>query len=299
MEPKFELLKPRDFGELVNDTFVFARQNLKPLLKVFFTFCGVFLVASLVIGILQQVQFANTFNSINTIDNQNAGFATTVGPTVVFGVLAAIISVAFYVMMIVSILSYIALYREKDGVTPSTNEVWGYIKYYFFRTLGGGIVLGILLVLGCVLCVIPGIYLYPIFSLVIPLMIFENTSFGYAFNQSFRLIKDYWWRTFGALFIVSLIVAIISAVIVLPGSLAAGLGVFIHRSNNQHISSTLLIVTTVAEQLFSVLSILNVIVIALAYFSLTEIKEGTGLMGRMENFGNNDVGADIAPPEEY
>lgn len=300
MEPKFQLLKPRDFGELVNDTFVFARQNLKPLLKVFFTFCGIFLLASIIIGCLKQVQAVNMINSINTIDSENSRvFSSFSGSNITLGVLSSIASILFYVMMIVSILSYIALYREKGGVPPTPDEVWGYIKYYFLRTLGGGIVVGILLILGCVLCLIPGIYLYPILSLIIPLMIFENTSFGYAFNQSFRLIKDYWWRTFGAIFIVSLIIGIISFVVILPASIATGVGIFLHRTNSDHFSALSVITLTVLSQLCSVLSILHLITVALCYFSLTEIKEGTGLMDRMENFGTDDGPAGNLPTEEY
>jgi hypothetical protein len=37
------------------------------------------------------------------------------------------------------------------------------------------------------------VYLSPILALILPIMVMENTSFGYAFNRSFVLIKENWW----------------------------------------------------------------------------------------------------------
>ena len=201
--------------------------------------------------------------------------------------------------MFVTIYSYIALYREKGGEAPTVEEVWGYIKYYFLRMLGASLVLIILLILGFVFCVIPAIYLYPIFALVAPIMIFENTSFGYAFNQSFRLIKEYWWVTFGALFVMSLIAGFSAAVVTAPVAIANVVIMFIHGTKDIHMSVPLTLATVILQQLATVLHILPLVTVALCYFNLTEVKEGTGLMGRIQNFGNPDAPGNDLPAEEY
>ena len=54
--PAIELSKTRDFGEAISDSFLFVRQNLKLLLSAFFIFCGFFLLAGTVIGIMQQMK---------------------------------------------------------------------------------------------------------------------------------------------------------------------------------------------------------------------------------------------------
>jgi hypothetical protein len=56
MEPNIELAKPRDFGEIISDTFLFIRQNFKGLLKSFFIFCGFFMVAGAVSMSIMQVR---------------------------------------------------------------------------------------------------------------------------------------------------------------------------------------------------------------------------------------------------
>ena len=42
MPSKIELLKVRDFGEIITDSFGFVRQNFKQLVKCFFVFSGFF-----------------------------------------------------------------------------------------------------------------------------------------------------------------------------------------------------------------------------------------------------------------
>ena len=43
MIQKVEFRKVRDFGEVISDTFLFMKQNFKPLFKAFFYLCGFFL----------------------------------------------------------------------------------------------------------------------------------------------------------------------------------------------------------------------------------------------------------------
>ena len=55
MNQNFELRKVRDFGELISDTFLFVKENLKPLLKATFQICGFFVLAMLVLSVMQQL----------------------------------------------------------------------------------------------------------------------------------------------------------------------------------------------------------------------------------------------------
>src|SRR6202007_1524506 len=77
MDSKIELAKPRDFGEIISDTFAFVKQNLKPLLKYFFIFCGFFLLATGATEILTQIQALDRINNFNpnSFDNPMSPFA--------------------------------------------------------------------------------------------------------------------------------------------------------------------------------------------------------------------------------
>jgi uncharacterized membrane protein len=300
MPPKIELLKVRDFGEIISDTFVFVRENIKPLLKCFFVFCGFFIAASALFSILQQLKMYSVITD-----------ATTLGPRSLFGTsspFAKLFNVEYFILLLlliltyfamqVTVFSYMALYKEKGNVPPTTEEVWGYFKYFFLKVLGSGIVIGVLLIIACVLCLIPGIYLYPVMALVFPIMIVENTTFSYAFNRSFKLIKDNWWQTFGALVVMILIVYVAAAVVILPVSLFSTVNLLTHLGSGKHVSIPLTIATTLLESLSHVFYILPYITACLCYFSLTEQLDGQGLMGRISQLGNTKPG-DNLPEEEF
>lgn len=296
MNSKIELAKPRDFGEIINDTFIFARQNFKPLLKYFFIFCGFFLLATGATEILTQIQALNRINNFNpnSFDNPMSPFSVFT-PAYFLNLFFLILE---YLSIIVMTLSFMALYKQKGNVVPETEEMWGYFKFYFFRIFGSAFVVTILTILASVLCLIPGIYLYPIMTLVFPIIIVENASFGYAFNQSFRLIKDNWWSTFGVLVVISIILSVASVILVLPSAIFTAGSIFLHMTRGTSASVTGVVVTTILKQFSHVFEILGVVSTCLIYFSLTESKEGTGLMERINQFGLNETDANTTS-EEY
>ncbi len=295
MQPKIELAKTRDFGEIINDTFIFISQNWKPLLKSYAIICSFFVVASLVVALLQQhklIDSMETTSPYSTSYNFGRRFGAMFGLTYLLSLIFGLLKVTAITLVP---LSFMALYKEKGNLAPETEEVWGYFKHYFFRVLGSYLVIGICLVAGFVLCFVPGFYLWPILSLILPVIIFENADLGYSWSKSFQLIKENWWQTFGAIVVIWIIAYAAMMIFILPVSLITIGSMFIARS---HPSSSALILTTIISALCQVFLVLTSITAALCYFSLNEQKEGTGLMGRINNFGSNDPDAGL-PKEEY
>jgi hypothetical protein len=298
---KFELLKSRDFGEIITDTFVFIRMNFKPLLITIITFCGFFIVATAILSAIQQAKTAGIMNEFASSAEAPRLFSNSNPFERIFNVeyfLTIIFVMLNYIALPVAVFSFIALYREKDGVAPTPQEVWGYFKYFFFRILGSGILLALLLMIGFVLCIIPGIYLYPIFAMVFPVMVFENASFSYAFSKSFRLIKDKWWETFGALFVISLIVGTAAAIVAIPTTIVNFGSLILHPKAGMHLSVTLSVITAVLQSICQLLYVVPFVTVALCYFNLSEKAENTGLLGRISQLGQTNAN-DHLPKEEY
>jgi hypothetical protein len=301
MPPKIELLKIRDFGEIITDTFGFIRENFKPLVKCFFIFCGFFLIGAAIFSVMQQIKMVNTINNIR-LDAPNSVFGTNGrNPFAIFGVEYLMIMV-FYLLSFaathITVISYVALYKEKGNIPPEPPEVWAYFKHYFLTTFLISILLMIMLCIACIFCFVPFFYLAPIFSIIFPVMIIEKTSFGYAFNKSFKLAHKNYWTTFGATFIMVVIVYVGALVILLPiGALNAG-SMFLHFGKGTPMSITIAIIGGILGQIVRVVYILPIITACLCYFSLSEESEGTGLMGRI-----NQLGAiapeDNSPAEEF
>ncbi len=279
---------------MINDTFTFMRQNLKPLIKTYFTFCGLFVLASMLTMLMQQYKMVNIINTVgNGKDSNGLGFSTLYGLEYFLSIL---FSFASYTSMTVAILSYIAIYVKKGNQTPTTDEVWGYFKFYFFRIFGSSILLIIMLLIAFMFCLVPGFWLFPYVAMIYPIMVIENGSFGYSFSRSFNIIKDNFWTTFGTLIVVWIIIYACMSMIILPTTLFNMMGMFTHKSS--HMSLTLTMITTVLQSLCQVFTIVPIITISLAYFSLIEQKESTGLMERISTFGDTEKPIDTRP-EEY
>ena len=291
MTETVEFKKRRDFGQVINDTFTFIRQNIKPLIKTYFTFCGLFVLASMATLLLQQFKMVNVINTVGGMRHTRG-----IGLYGIEYFLSLIFSFASYSSMTVAILSYIAIYVQKGNQTPTLDEVWGFFKYYFFRVFGSSFLLMLLLIIGFMFCLVPGFYLFPFIAMMFPIMVIENSSLSYSFSRSFSLIKENFWVTFGTLIIVWIIVYACTTLIVLPTSLFNMLAMF--SSKNPQMSLTLTLITTVLQSLCQVFTIVPIITISLMYFNLVEEKESVGLMERISNFGNTEKPIDTRP-EEY
>jgi hypothetical protein len=280
MKQNFELRKLRDFGQVFNDTFVFFKDNLKPLMRSLFVICGILMLISAVSSASTFLNMSSVFNftpGADTYDMERHTMSYMLGAFISASVVLITISCINLVTM-----CYMSVYLQNKSERPTTVQVWGYFKYYFWRVLGANILLGILTGIGAVFCFLPGIYLGVVFSLVTPIIVIENASFGYAFNKSFSLIRDNWWFVFGVFIVMYLIVSIANGIAGAPLSMAPLLGKMV---SNSTVTTPVIIFFSVLRSLLLVTYSLLTISVTLCYFDLSEKKEGTGLLGRIEDFG--------------
>jgi hypothetical protein len=283
MQPKVELVQIRKLGEIVDDSINFLKQNWKPLLRSYFAICGFFWVAGLIIAV---------FNQSQTFRLQEQG-ESIYSLTYFLTLLITFINSVFVTL---TTLCFIVLYREKGNVAPNVEEVWSYVKYYLFRVTTGSFLLTLLCVGGTVCCVIPGIWLAPICFLIITIMVLENATIGYAFNHGFRLIKNNWWETVGALLVMSIIIFAAVILFMVPIMVIVGGIISLTSANPTHAVTIAIALSSHALQF---LYILPAIAMALIYYHLNEIKDDNSLMHRIQMIGKHDPSADQLPSEEY
>lgn len=93
------------------------------------------------------------------------------------------------------------------------------------RMLAVSILFGIMLMVGLLLLVVPGIYLWGIYQLAFVALIVERSGISQAFGDSRRLIKGYWWRSATVITVAIIIVIVLSVIAgVINGVLAAVFG---------------------------------------------------------------------------
>lgn len=294
MSEKLEFKKVREFGEIISDTIQFIRQNFKSLLKVYAYFCGFFIVAGTIAAVMYQIDSRDVILGAYDKNNPLSAYGFSKLLTLNY-LLVFIFSLLMYTSINVSMLSFIALYIQKGNVAPSTEEVWSYFKYYFFRVLLSSILLSMLLVVGFVCCFIPGIYLFPALTLFYPIMVLENMGFTDSFSRSFRLIKDNWWATAGVVLIIYVITYAAMSLASMPAVIITMVGVFTQGAKG--LSTTMLVISSVIQYLCYVFLIVPVIGCTLCYFNLAERQESAGLMDRINQLGEQRN--DFTTPEEY
>jgi hypothetical protein len=272
MKENIELGQKREFGDIVNDTFVFIKQNFVPLLKCYLTFCGLFLVAGILIAAFSTSRPQEYFDTDERI------LSTLM--KMVWGIIED-------TAISLTLFSYLAVYREKGNIAPSVIEVWGYFRYYFFRVFITYVILVILTVISVFLCFVPCIYLGVVFSLVCPIMVMENGSIGYSIRRSFKIIKENWWFTFGTLLIIIIITMMAVAVFIVPVIVIWGGSNWL---TGLQFDTTFKIVYASTFQVCRVLFLVPLMANALLYFSLNEQKEGSSLANKIKMFGKTGPG---------
>jgi hypothetical protein len=274
MQNNLQFKKVRDFGEIINDTFVFIKQNFKPLIKVFFYLCGLFLLGGALSTIMHQLNLVNTGST-----RLSAIFTLQ-------GILAIIFAALNYAALAVTILSFIALYVENGNVAPKVEQVWAYFKYYFFRVLFSNILLGMILIGSFLLLIIPFFYVFPAMSLLLPIMVLENGTFGYSFRKSFKLLTNQWWVTAGTMLVIWIITYALMLAVSIPGVLLSLTSTFVPKSMVP--GSLAIVVTTVLQHLSHVLMIIPMVGVTFCYFNLAERQENSGLFDRINQLGGTD-----------
>lgn len=282
VEQQVEFRKIRDFGENLNDTFLFIRQNFKPLFTSFFAICAVFLLGQGIFGGLYQ---SNAFKNLDR-------FGTSARP---FDMLGKVFSADYFLMLIFSwlaytsmkltLVAYIKLYIENNGARPGIDDIWNIFTKYFMVVFFSSIPVSMLAITGYMFCLAPGIYLTVVFIPFELVLIMENATFGQAWQRCFALIKDNFWISLATYLVAGLIYWVSLLIITSVISLVTGVSAFL---TTHDISKSTAIITNVLNTLSSAFFVVFYVSAALHYFNLVERMEGTGILKRLDTIGKNN-----------
>ncbi len=179
-------------------------------------------LAKLVAAVTIPIQVLSAFISLSTLDDNT--FDTTTATTnqvdsdvwvqlagslvvTVLGLLATLVALAACTRIIAG--AYFG--EEADWV--------GSLRYAGRRLhslLWVGFLYALMVGLGTLGCLIPGIWLGVAYALAIPALLIEETKGFGALTRSFRLVRGRWWPTFGVLLLGQLMVTIVQSMLTLP-----------------------------------------------------------------------------------
>lgn len=280
-----ELRKSRSVGDIINLTFTFLRENFKLLMKSILFIAGPPLVVAVALGglsIANSLLFGSYFG-------RSSGSLITL--------LAALLFLMLTIFLVTGVVTeYVALYAERNGKNFEVKDVWDAVRRDFWAIILTSIATTILTTLASILFILPGIYLYVVYSTTLMARIHEDLDLSQAMSRSFELIKNNWWNTFGIIVVMVIIGSFIRGAIELPVTIITMAGGLLTDDPARFGPAgwALIIMGLVSALGALVVYVLPALATSLHYFNLVEKLEGVGLMGRIEM-----IGEDLPSKEEH
>ena len=274
-ENTIEIFKKREFGEFISTPITFFVQEFKLLAKSLLFFVGPFIVLELVLINYFHLGYSQDFMDMFTEE----GLAGNQRGNSIIRLVELFQSVMLYSTMGV----YVKLYVERGKGKFDTPDIWKGIRKFYWPVLGGQVLAGLMIVIGFLLIIIPGIYLAVVMSVLFVIIIFEEEGVGKAISRTFEIFKGNWWTAFGTFIVMGLmffiIIALFGAIIGLIFSMF-GYGQIISAFSDAIIGFVTILIT-------AILALLPVFL----YTSFVTDKENPGLMDRINKISddNDDV----------
>jgi hypothetical protein len=196
-------LRPLGVGEILDGAFTTMRRYPKATLGL-----------SAIIGsvtALMQFLLALSLNSVSTSGDFNSLALLAGGVTVIVAVLGSVI---------LSGMLTVVVGEAVLGKPIDLSAVWRRVGSRIGALIGAAFLVGLVVLVGFVLCILPGIYIGVALAFTGPALILEGQSVTNAMSRSRALVKGDWWRVFGILFLAAIIAYVVGAIVSVPFGLA-------------------------------------------------------------------------------
>jgi hypothetical protein len=302
--PKIKFYVRRTFGEKLNATFDFIKQNWKPLLKYSTYFI-------LPLCLIQAFFLNKTMQSLLSLMMMSDNLSM-LPPDFLFNYLLAVFMNLLGGMLLIStVYTLMQLYNSREeGIA---NITFNDLKPHIFRNMGRyllallglilftiaiGLVLGTLVVIFPNIGVILSVYIviliaYIPLSLMVPILIFEKINLWKALIKSLKLGFATWRGIFAIGFVIGIIYMIISGVVSLPltviyvvNSLLITSDAAVQTDPSAFYSIGMYLLGSVSAYGMYLSTILPTIAIAYQYAHANEKMNSVSVVDEIDNFEN-------------
>ena len=208
MQPEQGISHELGLGEVISKTFEVYRRDFA---KYFVLFAVVGVIVQVVTALAQQAFVLPTL-PVNPTPQQFSAYFSAL-----FGALFLLLVVIFVVNIVFSTIAEGSSVKMASvQITKGQVSLGASIRFAVSRLLSIwalNIIVGIIVVLGFIALIIPGIILAIMYSLALPVLLLENRGVFDSMGRSRQLVSHRWGKTF-VTFLVLLIIVIITSVIV-------------------------------------------------------------------------------------
>ena len=203
-------IPPKTLGEILSAAFNIYKANASQLiLIVAVVVAPLSLVSAVFSGVVfapERVRVTNT-GGVVVFDYAGRGL----GVFLLVGAIGALIAFLISAVLQAAILRAAAQATIGDSVDVEASYRYGLKRLWSVILVS--ILVGLVVAIGFILLVIPGIIFLVFLSVSIPVLIVEGRRGRGAMGRSWNLVKGNFWHAFGVIVVAALIVGIISGII--------------------------------------------------------------------------------------
>jgi len=219
MQPERGISRELGLGEVVSKTFEVYRRDFA---KYFVLFAVVGVIVQVVTTLAQQAFVLPTLPVNPTPQQVSSWFSA------LFAAFFLLFAVIFIVNIVFSTIAEgSAIKLASEQITKGQVDFGASIRFAVSRLLSIwalSIIVGIIVFLGLIALVVPGIILAIMFSLALPVLLIENKGVTESMGRSRELVSHRWAKTFGTFLVLGIIVLIASLIF---SAITAPLGIII------------------------------------------------------------------------
>jgi hypothetical protein len=201
-------IPPKTLGEILSSAFNLYKANAASLILIV---AIVVVPLTFISSLFSGVVFEAKKHTVILVGQPVEVVSRSFGFFVAGALITALISVIISAMLQAAILRAAAQATIGDPVDPQESYRFG------FKRLGSvilvSLLVGLVVVGGFILLVIPGLIFLVFLSVSVPVLIVENRRGRAALSRSWNLVKGHFWHAVGVIIVAGLITGIIGGII--------------------------------------------------------------------------------------
>jgi len=217
LQPEQGINRELSLGEVLSKTFDLYRRDFT---KYFVLFAVVGVIIGVVTALARQAFVLPILPRNPTPQQFSSWFSAFFQAFLLLIAVSLIVTVVFS-----SIAQGSAIKMASEQIEKGHTEIGASIRFAVSRLLwiwALSIVIGVIVFLGLIALIVPGIILAIMFSLALPVLLIENKGVLESMGRSRQLVSHRWLKTFATFLVVGIVLLIASSLI---GALSGLLGV--------------------------------------------------------------------------
>lgn len=275
-----ELKRERDLGAIISDTFKFLRLEWKPLFSILLKMALIPVLVNFVLAI---------YDASDTLTNTSANPFSNFS---LITILIYIIAIGNFYLISLIVNMYIKEYIDTKGNVDRAVVV-NEVKKHFLSFAGMGVITSLIIFVGLIFCIVPGLYLMVPLSVVGSVYVFQSEEALASISNAFTTIKGYWWETFGVVIVVFIILMIAFSIFSIPSVIYTIIKSATAISENDITQITslfsdpvyifLALISAIGQNILYAVYLVSTVFI---YFDINERKNASGAIDKIDNLGN-------------